>query len=92
MAPPTSSGPKKTWILVRVAKLHAIVQVKREQSLRLWIDRGVARCDVSIHNTVSEVDLVDDLSHLSEPGKMKVGNGVIVFQSPSRDESAGPSN
>ena len=81
------------WIAVRVANLHAVVEVKQEQSLRLWIDEEVARCcDVSMHNTVSEIDLVDDLSHLSQPGKVKVGNEVIVFQNPSWDESAGLSN
>lgn len=53
------------WIFSRVANLHVILEVKKKQSLCLRIEEEIACCNISMHNIVSEVDLVDDLSHLN---------------------------
>ncbi len=68
----------------RMVDLNIIVKVKLEQSLRSRVEMGIALCNVSIHKTVSEIDLVDDLSCLGRPGKAEGSRGVIVFQSPSK--------
>ncbi len=58
--------------------------------MRLRIDKNVTRCNVSVHNPVFEIDIVDELGHLDEPGKAEVSEDVIVFQSPPWNERACP--
>jgi hypothetical protein len=45
-----------------------------------------------MHDTVLEIDVVHDISHLNEPGEPEMSASMIVFQSPPRNEPAYPSD